>query len=894
MFYRIGLQLFTKRVSTFAPFCNVTIRKMATSEKFEKLPTFAKPTHYWLYLEPDLKTFKYNAKEVIDVEIVEPTKYLKLHSDEIEIERAAIKLADGHEWTNLTVQMDKRWKTLTVALPSELGPQKIKLSIDFIGEHNETMAGFYRSSYKTTNGETKWMVSTQFESESARKAFPCWDEPVYKARFDIEMAIDPSLIGLSNNQVISETTTESGKKLLKYATTPIMSSYLVAFAVGDFEYIESKTNGDVVVRVYTIPGKKNDAEYALKCATTCLDYFNEWFDFPYPLKKCDLISIPNFAMGAMENWGLVTFREVLILLNEHSSHAIRRQAAITISHELAHFWFGDLTTMKWWNDLWLKEGFASFMSYVFLGDKYPELNVWTSFLNDEISSAFALDSLRSSHPIEVPINDPSELSSIYDSITYDKSNSLLRMLYRYLGPAKFREGLRIYVKRFQYSNAVTTDLWAALSEASGEDVGKLMTSWTQQMGFPVVSVSEEKSGDKKRRLTLKQTRFLSDGTTDDTRWLIPITIFTKSGVSTKLLLTEREQTVELENVPEDDWIKLNSELSGFYRVQYTDEMLKRLMEAVSAGQLNELDRFNLANDLYALVKAGRVSAAQFLAFYAASTNEDEYVVWATLDGAIRAFLNTFEHNDRDLKKKLEKFVCSVLEPVSKRIRWEAQKGEDPHRSMLRALVLNSLAKAGHTETIKFALDKFDDYLKNGANIDPELRAPIFGVVAREREDGVEQLLKIFENGSAEVRRSSLLAIQQSNSKERREKNFEYALKENKVQSQDWYMLFVGCARGDKEQQEHAWEYFKKNHALLVKAYGGTSDSMFQHCFEFSCFNRANSKFLEEMESFCNSAFDAEKRKGFARVYEQTVEAIKLNEQLAKNHSSSVAEFLASR
>ncbi|KAI6205137.1 Aminopeptidase [Aphelenchoides besseyi] len=876
------------KVSTFAPLCNLTIRKMATSEKFEKLPTFAKPTHYWLYLEPDLKTFKYNAKEVIDVEIVEPTKYLKLHSDEIEIERAAIKLADGHEWTNLTVQMDKRWKTLTVALPSELSPQTIKLSIDFIGEHNETMAGFYRSSYKTTNGETKWMASTQFESESARKAFPCWDEPVYKARFDIEMAVDPSLVGLSNNQVISETTTESGKKLLKYATTPIMSSYLVAFAVGEFEYIESKTNGGVVVRVYTIPGKKNDAEYALKCATTCLDYFDEWFDFPYPLKNLKILvfDLIDWVLCAMENWGLVTFREVLILLNEHSSHAIRRQAAITISHELAHF-------LKWWNDLWLKEGFASFMSYVFLGDKYPELNVWTSFLNDEISSAFALDSLRSSHPIEVPINDPSELSSIYDSITYDKSNSLLRMLYRYLGPAKFREGLRIYVKRFQYSNAVTTDLWAALSEASGEDVGKLMTSWTQQMGFPVVSVSEEKSGDKKRRLTLKQTRFLSDGTTDDTRWLIPITIFTKSGVSTKLLLTEREQTVELENVPDDDWIKLNSELSGFYRVQYTDEMLKRLMEAVSAGQLNELDRFNLANDLYALVKAGRVPAAQFLAFYAASTNEDEYVVWATLDGAIRAFLNTFEHNDRDLKKKLEKFVCTVLEPVSKRIQWESQKGEDPHRSMLRALLLNSLAKAGHAETIKFALNKFDDYLKNGANIDPELRAPIFGVVAREREDGVEQLLKIFENGSAEVRRSSLLAVQQSNSKERREKNFEYALKENKVQSQDWYMLFVVhvVTKNNKNMRGNISKrimHFSSKHMVEPVIQCSNIVSSFRASTE------RIASFLEEMESFCKSAFDAEKRKGFARVYEQTIEAIKLNEQLAKNHSSSVAEFLASR
>ncbi|KAI6226405.1 Aminopeptidase [Aphelenchoides fujianensis] len=757
MFYRVGLKLFARRNARLPAFCRLSLRTMS-ADKFEKLPTFARPAHYWLALEPCLKTFRFNGKEVIDVEVLEPTRFLKLHADEIEIKQAALKFLDGKEWSNLNVKLDKRWKTLTVELPAALPPQSVKLCLDFVGEHNETMAGFYRSSYKNAAGETRTIVSTQFESESARKAFPCWDEPVYKARFDIELTVDPALTALSNTNVIAETKTADGRKQLKYATTPLMSSYLVAFAVGDFEYLETTSKAGVLMRVYTMPGKKAEGAYALEVATRVLDYFNEWFDNAYPLPKCDLIAIPNFAMGAMENWGLVTFREVLVLMNEQTSHAVRRQASITIAHELAHFWFGDLTTMKWWNDLWLKEGFASFMSYVVLGDLYPQLNVWTSFLSDEVASALSLDALRSSHPIEVPINDPSELTSIYDSITYDKSNTLLRMLYRYLGPEKFKDGLRRYVHKHQYANTVTTDLWAALSEASGEDIGRLMASWTQQMGFPVLSVNVETSGGA-RTLRLQQTRFLADGTTDDTRWLIPVTVATKAGVQQKFVMSEKEHSVTLEGLQADDWIKVNHEFSGFFRVQYPDDTLQRLMAAVQAGQLNALDRFNLANDLYALVKSGRASAAQFLALYGASGGEDEFIVWSTLDGGVRALLNVLEHHDAELKRRLERFVQKTLEPVIRRLGFEAQPGEDPHRSMLRGLVLSTLSKVGHEETTRVALQQFEDRL---------------------------------------------------------------------------------------------------------------------------------------FQEFVQSTFDSEARKGFARVFEQTVEGIRLNEQLAKRHSAAIADFLAAQ
>ncbi|KAI6222959.1 Aminopeptidase N [Aphelenchoides fujianensis] len=413
----------------------------------------------------------------------------------------------------------------------------------------------------------------------------------------------------------------------------------------------------------------------------------------------------------------------------------------------------------------VEEGFASFMSYVVLGDLYPQLNVWTSFLSDEVASALSLDALRSSHPIEVPINDPSELTSIYDSITYDKSNTLLRMLYRYLGPEKFKDGLRRYVRKHQYSNTVTTDLWAALSEASGEDIGRLMASWTQQMasaptGFPVLSVSEETSGGA-RTLRLQQTRFLADGTTDDTRWLIPVTVATKAGVQQKFVMSEKEHSVTLEGLQSDDWIKasahssfsVNHEFSGFFRVQYPDDMLQRLMAAVQAGQLNALDRFNLANDLYALVKSGRASAAQFLALYGASGGEDEFIVWSTLDGGVRALLNVLEHHDAELKRRVEQFVQKTLEPVIRRLGFAAQSGEDPHRSMLRGLVLSTLSKVGHEETTRVALQQFEDY----STFDPEARKG-FARVFEQTVEGIRLNEQLAKRHSAAI--ADFLAAQQ--------------------------------------------------------------------------------------------------------------------------------------
>jgi puromycin-sensitive aminopeptidase len=535
----------------------------------------------------------------------------------------------------LKYTLDNKWKTINIEFPQEIGPQKAKLSIDYKAEITQKMNGLYRSSYKASDGSTKYIASTQFESDTARSVFPSFDEPLYKATFDIQMEVDEKLTALSNMNVIEETKLGEGTKLVRFATTPIMSTYLIAVAIGDFEYIETTYGqNNIPIRVYTLPGKKETTKFCLEVAKQSMEWFEDWFDYKSPIPKVDLIAIPDFSMGAMENWGLVTFREILLLVDKETTHRRKAMCALTTAHELGHFWFGNLTTMEWWCDLWLKEGFASFMEYLFVSRLYPEMKTSIDYLSDVTSSALYLDSLRSSHKIEVEINDPNELTGIYDDITYSKSNAIIRQLYYYLGEETFREGLRLYIKRFAFKNAVTQDLWTALSDASHQDINKLMSCWTQQIGYPLITVREEKLEGGKRRLHLRQTRYLADGSTDEqTLWQIPITIIKTSNVTepVRFLMTQAEQEIVLDNVASDEWVKLNADTSGFYRVQYSEDMLKHLLGAIHSGKLGVLDRFGLVSDLFAIVKSGRAPASQFLELVAALVNENELIIWRCVE-----------------------------------------------------------------------------------------------------------------------------------------------------------------------------------------------------------------------------------------------------------------------
>ncbi|VDM52114.1 unnamed protein product [Angiostrongylus costaricensis] len=726
----------------------------------------------------------------------------------IKIDAAKVTLSDALD--DLNHVYDQKFNIATIDLGAAVTPQTIVLSLEYTGEINDKMRGFYRSSYKDDLNREKFLASTQFESTYARYAFPCFDEPIYKATFDVSLVVDPGMTAISNmpyNVVYFEnTSTLHYRKIwVKFERTPQMSTYLLAFVVGELDYIQTSSKYGTIIRVYTVPGKRCQGTFSLDLAAKAIDWYSDWFGIEYPLPKCDLVAIPDFSMGAMENWGLVTYREVALLIDpSKSSTRQKSRVALVVAHELAHFWFGNLVTMKWWTDLWLKEGFASFMEYLFVGYMCPEFKIWEHFVNDELAQGFNLDALRNSHPIEG--KNPCELEEIYDKITYAKSNAINRMLFHYLGEQTFQAGLRLYLKKFQYDNAVTLDLWDALHEASGQDVAKMMSGWTKQMGYPVITVKERQQGTN-RILTLSQRRFIADGGEDleDSLWQVPINVCVASNpaeIAGKFLMVDREQEIEVPNVTEREWIKLNAGAAGFYRVEYSSDMIKAMISDMSSGKMLLLDRFSIVNDLFALV-TGRTRMSDFLSVLAALHNEEEYIVWQSLAEGIDNISNVLDYNPHQVFLNLP----------------------DSQRGILRAVVHGRLMRAGHGETIARAATLFADHVKSKRPLHPDLRLCVcrFTFVRNGGEEAYDQLIHIFEVvGFPEVERNCITALAQS-----RDPKLLNIFKQSLGLFNKNTVSRVG--------QEFLWNYFKENMSILATKFGGVGSCLFQVKFFFTVF-----------------------------------------------------------
>ncbi|KAG8140073.1 hypothetical protein E2320_002801 [Naja naja] len=381
------------------------------------------------------------------------------------------------------------------------------LKIDFVGELNDKMKGFYRSKYITSSGDTRFAAVTQFEATDARRAFPCWDEPAIKATFDISLVV-PKDRNITDRMPYPD---DENLVEVKFARTPVMSTYLVAFVVGEYDFVETRTTDGVLIRVYTPVGKAEQGKFALEVAAKTLPFYKDYFNVPYPLPKIDLIAIADFAAGAMENWGLVTYRETALLIDPKNSCSSSRQwVALVVGHELAHQWFGNLVTMEWWTHLWLNEGFASWIEYLCVDHCFPEYDIWTQFVSADYTRAQELDALDNSHPIEVNVGHPSEVDEIFDAISYSKGASVIRMLHDYIGDEDFRKGMHLYLTKFQHKNASTEDLWGSLEDASGKPIAAVMNTWTKQMGFPLVYIEGEQQEDNKV-LKLVQKKFCASG-----------------------------------------------------------------------------------------------------------------------------------------------------------------------------------------------------------------------------------------------------------------------------------------------------------------------------------------------------------------------------------------------
>ncbi|MCH8940542.1 MAG: M1 family peptidase, partial [Chloroflexi bacterium] len=471
------------------------------------LPSNVQPASYAIHLTPDLVAFTFTGEESVSIEVLESTDTIVLNASELQVSQATLTPASGAATTASGITMDADEETLTLTFPSALPAGKGTLHIVFTGELNDKLTGFYRSQYTDSAGKSHTMATTQFEPSSARRSFPCWDEPALKATFQLTLTI-PSDMDAVSNMPLAEESAAGAVKTMKFAESPIMSTYLLAFIVAELSIIEQKADNGTLIRVLTTRGKEEQGRFALDTSVALLTYFNEYFGIPYPLEKLDHIAIPDFAAGAMENWGAITYRETALLVDPAiSSAATRQRVAEVISHEMAHMWFGDLVTMVWWDDLWLNESFASWMGDKAVNHIHPEWKMWTQFVANDTIRALSLDGLKNSHPIEATVKTPAEVEELFDAISYSKGASIIRMLEDYLSPETFRAGLQKYLSAHQYSNARTSDLWESMEAASGKPVKSLMDTWTSQMGYPVLNV-ESKHNDNGLTLEVSQSRFL--------------------------------------------------------------------------------------------------------------------------------------------------------------------------------------------------------------------------------------------------------------------------------------------------------------------------------------------------------------------------------------------------
>jgi len=864
--------------------------------EFVRLSKAVTPVNYTLELRPDLTTFTFDGCIVIDLNINSEATHIELNSAELKFDKAILEYPDGSKVDSTSVVLNDTEEVAKLTFGA--GPLKIgtaKLHIKYIGELNDKLKGFYRSKYIHPNGEERYAATTQFEAADARRALPCWDEPAVKATFDVTLVAEEGKTVLSNMPCIETLPVEGSTTLkkFKFQRTPIMSTYLLAFIVGEFDYIEDKDKNGVIIRCYSPLGKKELGRFALEVAVKTLPFYVDYFKIDYPLPKLDMIAIQDFAAGAMENWGLVTYRDTCILVDQANSSLVSKQTvAIVVGHELAHQWFGNIVTMEWWTHLWLNEGFASWIEYLCVDYCLPELDIWTHFVTSDYCRALELDSLKSSHPIEVPVGPPSEVDEIFDAISYSKGASTIRMLHNYIGDDAFRVGLHNYLEKFKYKNAVTEDLWAALSDASKKPVNELMELWTKQTGYPVISVSSSLNEKKETVLKLEQSRFFSNGSKptpeEDYTWKVPISIVTKSSypnVHKEILLEKRSDELNLGVLPESDWIKLNKNSVGMYRTNYSPELLAKCVTLIKEQNLHPTDRLGLQSDVFALSEAGLLSATEVLKFIEGFSSETNVVVWRDLISNLLKLSHTLLNTE--FQQDFQAFIVRLLKPISQKLGWNPIEGESGLQGMCRGTILRTLGINGNAETIAEAKKRFDAHLK-GDLIPADIRSAVYASVLSDADETVlNQFIELHNKADLQEEKMRISTSLGSVRKpECISKVLEFALSPS-VRSQDSVTVICSVSNNTstKLSSDMTWSFIKNKWDVIHGRY--STGFLITRLVKTCCENFATKEAYEDVSAF----FKAHPVPGAKRSIEQALESILVNTGCLCRDSENLKNYL---
>lgn len=865
------------------------------AQKVKRLYESFKPKHYDIGIALDQTNMTFSGRVKISGQKTgRPSQRLVLHQKDLRITKATLTQREKNGQREISldrINHHQGYNEVRLHSSDMIYPGHYEIELEYEGKITRQMEGVYPCNFKH-DGQDKQLIATQFESHHAREAFPCIDEPEAKATFQLSLTARTGDTVVSNTP-ITDTMTSGDQTTTQFAKTPIMSTYLVAFVVGELKYLEAKTKDGVLVRTYATPDNVEHTKFALETAVKCLEFYNDYFGIDYPLDKCDLIALPDFASGAMENWGCITFREHALFVDEqNTSLSAKQYVAMVVAHELAHQWFGNLVTMRWWTDLWLNEGFASWIEFLAVDELFPKWKMWTQFIIDEQQQALKLDALEHTHPVEVTVKHPDEIRTIFDAISYSKGASIIHMLYSYLGPDDFRTGLRYYLEKHSYNNTDTSDLWEALEEASEKPVKNFMAAWTSQPGFPIV-----KTNFDNKSVTLSQERFyINPGHSQDQPATWPIPLQAKS-TGLPSLLENSEESYVLDDPHE---FKLNRSHGGFYRVTYPSSHIERLGSLLKKGHLGAADRLGILNDLIESAKAGMADTADTLHFLENFQGEDDYAVWDSIASIIASIRMVM--GDEPLRESMKPFIRELTAKQLKRLGWERIANESHFDRLLRPVILGLAASADEPTIVKKCWDLFNSIehsdevsadlkvmpsrrnVRRGADIDPDLRGTVFGTVARQggRTEFNKLLALHNESPSSEERTTLAAAITCFKQPELINEALAQITSDN-VRLQD-VAYWVAYSFLNRHAREATWQWLKDNWEWLHENMG--NDLSFYRMPIYASRVFGDDKHLEEFRTF----FTKHMSPAMERSYNQGIEMIQWQSAWKKRAQKEVKTF----
>ncbi|CUA72325.1 hypothetical protein RSOLAG22IIIB_00991 [Rhizoctonia solani] len=895
-----------------------------------RLPTNVRPTHYDLTIQTDLEALTFKGFVIVDLDMLEETSKITFNSSELIVHEDGLTITSDALKTEQTQSVkltgvDQKSERASVQLPTALPKgSKAKLRVGYEGKLTGSMLGYYYSSAQH-EGKPRNYTLTQFEPTAARRAFPCWDEPALKATYTVTMISREDTVSLSNMPATTEkpfvesefsesekggvgklvkmkmktkvegaSVNNKGWKITTFEKSPPMSSYLVAFANGHFEHLESSYTSPISgktrpLRIYATKDIIHQAQFALDVKAKVLPIYEKVFDVEYPLPKLDTLVANDFDAGAMENWGLITGRTSVFLFDEKKSDlAAKKRVATVQSHECAHMWFGDIVTMNWWNSLWLNEGFATIAGEVIIIDKvFPEWRVHSEFITHHLERALELDAQRSSHPIEVDCPDANQINQIFDSLSYSKAASMLRMLARYVGEDTFLKGVSIYLKKRLYGNSDPKDLWDGISEAAGIDVGKVMKNWVFEIGFPFLTVTETSDG-----IRVRQDRFLSTGDAADaenqTIWHIPLSLLTtgadgKATVDHSIVLSERETDIKLDT--SKPW-KLNAGTVGVFRTAYTPERLAKLgEEAARSGSVFGLeDRVGLVSDAMVLARAGYGKTSGGLNLISRLRNETEHLVWEGIGSHLNTIEKVWWEQPEEVRKNMEAFRRYLFAPLVKKLGYEFDENDTPDVRQLRTLAITQSATAQDENVIKELRSRFAHFQSTGddSKIPADLQRIVYRIAVQ--HGGEEEYEAIAENPPTPSSKiAAMLAMTYAQDKALIEKTFQYM--DTSVKDQDIMYYFAGLA-GNRAGRRRVAEYFKENYEKIYKRFEGNFSLNYLVKYAFD--SLSSEQDAKDVEEF----FKNKDTSKYNLALAQTLDSIRASAKWLGRSRDDVAQWMA--